>query len=749
MTDIHLTRRRFLQGALAASALVVGATAAPEALWAQKLDAADDPVAGLALHPSVWVGLDTAGMVTIVAARSEMGTGIRTALPRVVADEMNADWSLVRVEQAIGDPIYGNQDTDGSHSVRSFFNVMRSAGAAARMMLVAAAAKQWGVPDSECESRLHRVVHKGSGRTLTYGDLASAAAELSVPKVSARDFKPRQDWRYIGHDGAMVDLEHICTGHATYGIDVRRPKMLYAAVAHPPVVGGRVRSHHDGGARSVAGVREVVPMPTFHFPAEFQPLGGLAVVADNTWAAFQGRDKLQIEWDNGPNANYDSAAYRKQMAMTARMPAKEVRNNGNVEGAFAEAAKTLEAEYATPLLAHAPMEPPAATAEVHGRNVEIWAPTQDPQGAQAAVAKALGVHKQDVIVHVTLLGGAFGRKSMADFIVEAALLARHMHRPVKVVWSREDDIRCGYYHSSAAMYMRAALDAQGMPTGWLARSVFPPIGSIFNQKTEYGVGELTMGFSDLPFDIPNIRVENGPAEAHVRIGWLRSVANIYHAFAVQSFAAELAHAAGKDPKDYLLALMGKPRVLDAKLLPDSARGVDRPPYAFDVGRLRRVTEIAAAKAGWGRSLPAGEGMGIAAHRSFLSYVASVVRLGMENGKVRIRQVDTAVDAGLVVNPLGVRAQFEGAAVFGASLAFYGEISAKNGAIQQGNWDTYRVCRINEAPLDVRVHIVPSEAPPAGVGEPGVPPIAPAICNALFAATGKRVRELPLSKAGLA
>ncbi len=750
MTPVRLTRRRFLEGALAASALVVGATAAPEALWAQKLDAADDPLADLAFHPGVWVGVDTAGMVTIVASRSEMGTGIRTALPRVLADEMDADWALVRVEQAIGDPIYGGQDTDGSHSVRSFFDVMRAAGAAARTMLIEAAAQQWGVPAGACEARLHRVVHAASGRVLTYGQLAAAAAALPMPSTAGMDYKPRKDWRYIGRDAALVDLQDICTGHATYGIDVRRPGLLYAAIAHPPVLGGRVRSYQDGVARRVAGVREVVELPAFHFPADFQPLGGVAVVADNTWAAFQGRDQLRIEWDNGPNASYDSAAYRRMLEAAARQPGKVVRDDGDVTAAFAAAPKTVEAAYYAPHLAHAPMEPPAATAEVRGDHAELWAPTQDPQGAQAAVARALGIAKDHVICHITLLGGAFGRKSMADFIVEAALLSRRMQRPVKVVWSREDDIRFDYYHSVAAMYLRAALGADGLPTAWLGRTVFPPIGSTFDADAEYGGGgELAMGFSDVPFAIPNVRVENGPARAHVRIGWLRSVAHIYHAFAVQSFAAELAHAAGLDPKEYLLALMGPPRVLDPKLLPRSAQGVDRPPYAFDVGRLRRVTQIAAARAGWGRPLAPGEGMGIAAHRSFLTYVASVVRIGIEDGKVRVRQVDTAVDAGTVVNPLGVRAQFEGAAVFGASLAFYGEITAKNGAIEQGNWDSYRVCRINEAPLDARVHLVPSAAPPAGVGEPGVPPIAPAICNAVFAATGRRVRALPLMHAGLA
>lgn len=748
---IHLTRRRFLGGALAASALVLGATTAPAHLWAQALDASDDPLAGMAFHPGVWLGLEPSGRLTIMASRSEMGTGIRTALPRVLADEMDADWAQVRVVQAIGDRAYGSQDTDGSHSIRSFFNVMRSAGAAARMLLVAAAAQRWGVPAASCSAGLHCVVHPASGRKLLYGELAAAAAALPLPDPQPADFKPRSAWRYIGRDAAIMDLRDICTGAATYGIDVRRPGMLYAAIAHPPVVGGKVRTYQDGEARQVPGVSRIIELPAFHFPANFQPLGGVAVVADNTWAALEGRNRLRIAWDDGPNGNYDSAAYRRQLEATARRPGKLIRDNGDVGRAFAAAAKTVTAEYYAPHLAHAPMEPPAAVAEVRAGHAELWAPTQDPQGAQRAVAQALHLDPAQVICHVTLLGGAFGRKSMADFIVEAALLAQQTGRPVKVVWSREDDLRGDYYHSVAAMYLQAALDAGGRPTAWLGRTAFPPIGSTFSAGDEYGgAGELAMGFSDVPFAIPNVRVENGAAPAHLRIGWLRSVAHIYHAFAVQSFAAELAHAAGRDPKDYLLELLGPPRRLDPARLPAGARGVDHAPYAFDVGRLRKVTATAAARAGWGRKLPRGEGMGIAAHRSFLTYVATVVRVALDGqGHVRIRQVDTAVDAGTVVNPLGVRAQFEGAAVFGASLALYGEITAREGAVIQGNFDTYRVCRMEDAPLDVRVHIAPSTAPPAGVGEPGVPPFAPALCNAIFAATGRRVRALPLSRAGLA
>ncbi len=702
------------------------------------------------LHPDLFLAINADGTVYIIAHRSEMGTTSRTSLPLIVADELDADWKRVKVEQAIGDARYGSQDTDGSHSVREFFEPMRVAGATGRLMLVRAAAQQWGVPESECTTELHAVVHKASNRRSDYGQLASAAAKLPVPKKEELQFKTPAQWRYIGKGMPSYDIEALCTGKAVFGMDAKLDGMLYASIEHPPVLGGKVKSYDDKSPLQVRGVRQVIPIDPFTPPHLFQPLGGVAVIADNTWAAFQGRKKLNIVWDNGANASYNSDEYRKQLQNTSHKPGKVIRDIGNADAEFAKGGKVIEADYYAPHLAHASMEPPVALADYRDGQVFLWAPTQDPQQVQESVGKTLGIPKEKVVCHVPLLGGGFGRKSKPDYCVEAAILSKKTGRPVKVVWKREDDIQFDYFHSVAAMYMKATLDSKGKPTAWLQRSVFPPIGSTFALNNTYGgEGELGLGFSDIPFDIPNLRVENGPAENHVRIGWLRSVANIYHTFAVQSFADELAHAANQDSLEYLLALIGPDRVLPKERVAPNY-GADYTQYPFDTARLRHVTELAAEKAGWGkRKLGKGRGMGIAAHRSFLTYVATVVEVEVTPaGDVVIHEVNTAVDAGTVVNPETLNSQFEGAAVFGTSLALFSEITARNGAIEQTNFHQYQVARMNQSPRKTNVYMVESSAPAAGVGEPGVPPFAPALCNAIFAATGKRIRELPISKTNL-
>ena len=444
---------------------------------------------------------------------------------------------------------------------------------------------------------------------------------------------------------------------------------------------------------------------------------------------------------------YNSADYKKELQQTARLPGKVVHTIGDPDAEFAKGGKIVEAEYFAPHLAHASMEPPVAVADVQGEKATVWSPTQNPQGVQEEVAKALRLKKENVVCHVTFLGGGFGRKSKPDYAVEAAVLSKKTGKPVKVIWSREDDIKFDYYHSVAAMYMKAALDDTGKPKAWLQRSVFPPIGSTFKEAEVYGsAGEMSMGWNVVPFDVPNFRSENGQAKAHVRIGWLRSVANIYHAFAVQSFANELAYAANRDPYDYLLTLMGSGRTSSMPVTqgPEMAKK-----YPYDTARLRHVAELAAEKANWGKKKSGkGSGMGIAVHRSFFTYVASVVEVEVDDqGAIRIPHVTTAVDAGIVANPEMVRQQFEGAAVFGTSIARTGEITATGGVIDQSNFFDYQVARMNDAPRQVDIHIVESTAPPAGVGEPGVPPFVPALCNAVFAATGKRVRELPLTRNG--
>ncbi|HKV24641.1 MAG TPA: molybdopterin cofactor-binding domain-containing protein [Candidatus Acidoferrum sp.] len=752
------SRRDFLKMMAGTGALVLGATMIPERLFAgTPASAAGDPfppVSEAPLRPSVYLAIDTDGTAYIVAHRSEMGNGVRTSLPRIVADELDADWARVKVVQAIGSEKYGDQDTDGSHSVVSFFVPLREAGATARLMLVRAAAEKWGVPEAECSTELHHVLHKGSGKKAGYGELAEAASKLEVPKKEEVKLKPRSEWRYIGKSAPGYDLKAMCTGKAKYGQDTRMEGMLYASVAHPPVLGSTVKSLDNSEALKVGGVKQTETIETFKPPVLFQALGGVAVLADSTWAAFEGKKKLKIEWNKSEHDVFSSDPYKKELQETARKPGKVVRELGDVDAEFAKGGKIVEAEYYAPLLAHAPMEPPAALAIYKDGKVEAWAPTQSPVGARDAIAAATGVKKEDVTVNVTLLGGAFGRKSFPDFAVEAAVLSKRTGKPVKVVWSREDDIKFDSYHSVSAMYMKAALGADGRPTAWLQRTVFPPIGSTFNASAVYSdPGELGLGFSDLPYAIPNQRSENGPAPAHVRIGWFRSVANIYHAFGLQSFSDELAYAAGKDPVQYALLLLGPDRIIPKSELPKdySNYGHDYSQYPIDTARFKRVVELAAEKSGWGKKKSGnGFGMGIAFHRSFLTYAASVVQMHLDDaGRVHLERVDTALDAGTVVNPDMVRNQFEGAAVMGTSIALYGSITATNGAIDQSNFDDYPMARMNTAPREVHVHIVPSEALPGGVGEPGLPAFAPALCNAIYAATGKRIRELPLSKAGLA
>lgn len=744
----NLSRRGFLKGVVSSGALVLGARYLPNALWAEDSPPVSTQADLATLHPSAFVGIDTDGTVFIVAHRSEMGTLIRTSLPFVLADELDADWKRVKVEQAIGDPRYGDQNTDGSRSIRDFYDTVRQAGATARLMLIRAAAAQWGVSPQDCRTDLHAVVHAATGRRLGYGELASAASKLPVPKPAELQFKKKEDWRYVGKKMDSIDLADICTGKAMYGMDARMEGMVYASIEHPPVLGGKVKSYDDKAPLQIPGVHQTVPIDPFKPPCAFQPLGGVAVIADNTWAAFEGRRKLNIVWDNGANESYDSDSYRQELQETARKPAKVIRSEGDVDSVFAKGGDTFEGDYYVPLLAHASMEPMVALVDYREGKATAWAPTQSPQTVQTVLSQQLGIPKEDVICHVTLLGGGFGRKSKPDYIAEAAVLSKKLGRPVKVVWTREDDIRFDYYNAVAAMYIKASLDARGRPTAWLQRSVFPPIPSTFDVNAVYGdPGHLQQGWTDMPYDIPNLRIENGPAKAHVRIGWLRSVANIYHGFAVQTFTDELAHRAGSDPADYLLELIGSPRMMDLSKTNYPNYGGSVEAYPWDTGRLRRVTEMVIEKSGWHKRKPArGSGLGIAAHRSFLTYVACVVAVEVsDDGEITIPRVDYVVDAGLTVNPDAVRAQFEGAAVFGASVARSGEITAKNGVIEQSNFSDYPVVRINEAPYQTNVHVLESDAPPAGIGEPGVPPFIPAMCNAIFAATGKRIRALPLSR----
>ena len=589
-----------------------------------------------------------------------MGTGIRTSLPMVAADELDADWARVKIVQGIGDARYGDQNTDGSKSIRDFFDAFRQAGASARAMLIQAAAAQWQVPAAECETGLHEVVHKASGRRAPYGSLVPAAATLPVPKAETLALKPRSAWRYIGKDRALYDLADIVSGKAVFGMDAKVDGMVYASIERPPVLGATLKSFDDKAALAVRGVRQVVTIDPWKAPLEFQPLGGVAVIADSTWAAMQGRKALKIEWDLGQHAAYDSARYKDNCSPRSSSPARSRAAAVTSTRCSPRAARSSRPATTCPHHAHATMEPPVAVADFRDGTLTAWAPVQNPQAAQDTIAKALGIDKNKVICHVTLLGGGFGRKSKPDFVAEAAVLSKKVGKPVKVVWTREDDLQFDYYHAVAAVYHKATVDPRGRPTAWLARSSFPPIASTFTAGERYAMDiELGMGLTDLPFDVPAYRAENCPADAHVRIGWFRSVANIYQVFAASSFVDELAHAAGRDPLEYQLDLLGPGGVLDFKA--DGVKdywnyGVPAEKYPFDTRRLRRVLEVAAERSGWSkRPRTKGRGMGIVAARSFTSYIASVVEVEVDGqGRVRIPRVTQVVDAGTVINPDRVR-----------------------------------------------------------------------------------------------
>jgi isoquinoline 1-oxidoreductase subunit beta len=751
----NVSRRRFIVGAggLVIAAQFISLKSFAEMHEDYKTGAGAMPH-GVVTDPHVFVMIDKSGLVTIIASRAEMGTGAaRTTLPMIVADEMEADWSRVRIKQSPGnEERYGNQDTDGSRSVRHFIQPMRRIGASVRLMLAMAAAKHWGVDVSDVEAKNHEIINKKTGAKIGYGAVAVEAMALPAPSADQVTLKTADQFRYIGKGTIKpVDQKDIIMGKAIYGIDAKVPGMKFAVVARPPVFGGKMVSYDASATMKVPGVEKVVVIEGTPAPAKFAPLGGVAVVAKNTWAAMQGRDALKITWDDGPHAVYDSAAYRAQMEETAGKPGVVVRNDGDAEKALASAAKVVTAEYYLPHISHAQMEPVSATAHFANGKLEVWAPLQSPGGTRDELAKKLDIKPEDVTVHELLLGGGFGRKSKCDYAIEAALLSKAVGAPVKVIWTREDDIQHDFFHTVSVERIDAGLDQSGKVVAWRHRSVAPTIFALFvpDPKHESAL-EMGMGLVDNPFDIANLRCENGEAEAHTRIGWFRSVSNIPHGFAVQSMVAEIAQATGRDPKDTLLELIGPPRIVDPRKSQDVKDfwnyGDPFESYPIDTARLRGVVELVAEKSDWGKPLPPRHGRGIAVHRSFLTYVATVVEVAVdEKGKLSVPRVVTAVDAGFIANPERVHSQMEGAAVMGYALARYGEISFKNGRAQQGNFDTYKVTRIDESPAQTEVHMVPHglDVPSSGIGEPGVPPFAPALCNAIFAACGKRIRNLPI------
>ena len=702
MSTARIGRRQFLQGGALAGAGLFVAFHLPSTARAAT---ARGP-----LEPNAWLRVDPDGQVTITVARSEMGQGSFTSMAVLVAEELEADWKAVKVVQADALPKYGRMGTGGSRSVREGWLPLRKAGAAARQMLVAAAAAEWKVEPATCRAEGGAVLHPASGRRLGYGALASAAGRLEVP--TDPPLKAPEDFKLIGKKVARLDVPGKTTGKAVFGCDVRLPGQRFAAVARPPVLGGKVAAFDRKKALSVPGVEAVVEVPT-----------GVAVVARSTWAALRGREALGATFSGGPNGALDQAAVLKALR-EAPVADKPSRSEGDLAAAMAGSVSRLEAVYELPLLAHATMEPMNCTAHVRGRTVEIWAPTQGQSMAVAALQKELGFAPEQITLHTTLLGGGFGRRSMTDFVLEAVSVSRAAGGgPVQVFWTREDDMRHDYYRPPGRNELSAGLDAGRQLTGWrhLVRS--PSIAKqLFGSAERNGTPDMVEGAIAFPYRAAAVRIEHALPELALHLGWWRSVYASQNAFPEECFLDELAASAGVDPLQFRL---------------------DHLPPGH---RLRGALELAAARAGWGTPPPAGRARGIACHASFGSFVAEVAEVSLERGRARVHRVVCGVDCGALVNPDSVAAQVEGGVVYGLSAALRGEITLKDGAVLQGNFHDYEPLRFGEMP-SVEVHLVPSREAPGGIGEPGLPPLAPAVGNALFALTGKRLRRLPFEKIG--
>ncbi|MEJ8568000.1 xanthine dehydrogenase family protein molybdopterin-binding subunit [Elongatibacter sediminis] len=740
MTVEKITRRSLLKSAGATGGLLVLGVYVPVLQAAVEADDAA-PV----FVPNVFVAFQPDGQVIITVSRSEMGQGVRTSLPRIVADELEADLEKITLQQAVGHPRYGDQNTDGSKSVRLMFDPLRRAGAAARMMFEQAAADYWNVPVVEVQADRHEVRHKRSEQRRSYAELLPDAARLPVP-TDLRLKHPSQ-FRYIGQPASGVDLPDIVTGRAKYGYDVRIPGMKYACVARAPVFDARVVDYTPDEAIAVPGVSAFYRIPYSPHTREFRPEEGIAVVADNSWSAIRGRDALQVDWDLGQHADHATDAYREALRDSVQKPGTPHLRRGDIELGLEGSGPLIDATYETAMLAHAPMEPPVATAWVReDGSCEIWAPVQDAGDTRRLVAEWLDVEPDQVTVNVTLLGGGFGRKSQFDFVLEAVEVSRQAGAPVKLLWTREDDIRNDYFHAESVQRMTARLGPDGVPNGWRMRAAYPSIDWMWEPGLDEPMPwELGMGWTNMPFDVPVVSVEGCKAPIPIRIGWLRSVCNVWHAFSINSFVDELAFVAGRDPVEYRLRLLNHDREFPAPNEPrdplESFNGL-----TVDTGRYRNVLEQVAVRAGWGKPLPINRFRGIAAHNSFYSYAASVVEIEIQpDASFRIVRVDTAVDCGRIVNPEGVIQQIEGATIFGLSLALYGELTASGGRVEQSNFHDYRLMRIDEAPPVIKAWLVNSDHPPSGIGEPPTPTIAPALAGAMHAATGYRFRKLPLLK----
>jgi len=665
--------------------------------------------------PNAYLGITPDGKITVVAARSEMGQGVWTALAMVLAEELEADLNAITIEQAGASTLYGDQTTGGSASVRTAWDPMRKAGAAAREMLISAAAFEWGVPRSGCKAEHGTISHLASNRRLTYGELASRAAELPIP--ADPPLKQAKDYKLVGTPAARLDTRAKVQGTAGYGIDFQLPVMKYAVLSRCPVCGGKVASFDDKETKKIAGVSYVGKIGE----------SAAVVVADSVWTAMEGRRVLNVTWDEGAHKDLNSAAISNELKQAAAKKGVALYAVGDVSKA---GGRRIEAAYELPFMAHAPMEPGNCTAHYQGSQCELWAPTQVPQDVRDSVATAIGLDPDQVKVNVTLMGGGFGRRLEHDYAVEAALVSKAIGAPVKVLWTREDDMRCSTYRPASYHKMSATLDGQGWPAALSHVIVAPSINAQKGAQLEGGVDPDLKDEVALVYSLPNALLQYVQTETPVPLGWMRSVYALQAAFASECFLDELAAAAGKNPLDYRLHLLAKDE--DIKYFDAT----------WKTGRMRGVLQLAAGKAGWGKALPAGHHQGLACFGCFSSYMAEVVEISMENNQPKVHRVVAAIDCGQVINPGILEQQISGGVIYGLTNALRAQITIDKGRVVQGNFDDYEPIRMNEAPV-VEAYFVDSHEAPSGAGEPPVPPVAPALCNAICAATKKRVRRLPV------
>ncbi|HLZ93592.1 MAG TPA: xanthine dehydrogenase family protein molybdopterin-binding subunit [Candidatus Acidoferrum sp.] len=689
---------------------------------------------------NAWVRITPDNRVTLILGKSEMGQGAMTALPMILAEELYLDWKQVTVEQAPTNPAIYDHGTGGSGSVAGSWVPLRRAGAAAREMLITAAAQHWNVSRDTCKPQDGGVLHGARKQFLTYGELVADASKLPIPDLNTVPLKNSDDFTIVGHDRKRFEGAAKATGAAKFGIDSRMPGMEYAVIARCPIFGGKVAKFDATKAKAVPGVRDVISIDPVGEGAFTS--GGIVVLANNSWAAIQGRKALVITWDEGPNANESSASLRQHFVENAATPGKIVRNEGNADAALNSAAKKIEVVYELPFAPHACMEPMNCTVHIRPDGAEAWVPTQAPQWAQQVIAKVSGLPPEKVIVHTTLMGGGFGRRYQADFVMEAAQVAKATGQPVQVLWTREDDMQHDFYRPASYHRMQGAVDPQGQLAAWKHFQSSTSIAAVWdkNGKEKPEASEFaTAAF--IPYETPNFRVEYALARSGVPRAWWRSVEHSSSGFVVETFVDELAAAAGADPLQFRLQRIGADRKI-----PDFTNPKENKP--LDTARLKGVLQLAAEKAEWGKPLPKGVARGIAGYFSFESYTAAVAEVSVNQGQLLIHRIVYAVDCGRPVNPAGVVAQVESAAIYALSAMLKDAITIDRGRVQQSNFNDYDLPRINEMPK-IEVHLVASKEDPTGIGEPGLPVVAPAVGNAIFAATGKRLRRLPIKPADLA